>query len=300
MKITAIILTFNEEIHLARCIESILPLTRDILVVDSLSSDRTVEIAHKYGAKVLERAWENNHSIQFNWALTQLDAAETEWVFRIDADEVLTQDLVSELCNAIPKLDKSVSGIHFFRKICFQGKLIRYGGVGRNKVARLFRFGSGKSESRWMDEHIKIDGNCLDLSSYMVDDNLNALSWWIEKHNNYASREAVDLLNLKYHFSAFDSVSSLGVKSTIGGKRWVKERLYAKLPLGTRALGYFLYRYILLGGFLDGSIGAQFHFLQAFWYRYLVDMKLSEVERYIKERNVDPKFAIKQVLGIQL
>ena len=117
MKITAIILTFNEEIHLARCIESILPLTRDILVVDSLSSDRTVEIAHKYGAKVLERAWENNHSIQFNWALTQLDAAETEWVFRIDADEVLTQDLVSELCNEIPKLDNSVSGIHFFRKI---------------------------------------------------------------------------------------------------------------------------------------------------------------------------------------
>ena len=300
MNITAIILTFNEEIHLARCIESLLPLTKNIVVVDSLSTDRTVEIARHYGARVLERAWENNHSIQFNWALTQLDPSQTEWVLRIDADEVMTPELISEIHLELPKLDSTTAGIHFFRKMCFQGKLIEHGGVGRNKVSRLFRYGRGKSEARWMDEHIKIDGRCIDLSGHMIDDNLNSVSWWIAKHNNYASREAVDLLNLKYQFTALDSVSDSGTKSSISKKRWIKENLYAKLPLGMRSFSYFCYRYFLLAGFLDGSVGTQFHFLQAFWYRYLVDIKFAEVERYMKVHAVTPKIAIDHVLGIKL
>jgi glycosyltransferase involved in cell wall biosynthesis len=300
MKITAVILTFNEEIHLARCIESILPLTRDIVVVDSLSTDQTIEIARQYGARVLERAWENNHSIQFNWALTQLDPNQIEWVLRIDADEVLTPELVAQLQQSLPRLDDETVGVHFFRKISFQGKLIQHGGVGHNKVSRLFRYGFGKSEARWMDEHIKIDGKCIDLAGYIIDDNLNSVSWWIAKHNNYASREAVDLLNLKYKFAALDSVSNATVKSAISKKRWIKEHLYAKLPLGMRSLSYFLYRYLLLAGFLDGSVGTQFHFLQAFWYRYLVDIKFTEVERYMKVNAVSPKVAIDHVLAIKL
>ena len=300
MKITAVILTFNEEIHLARCIESLLPLTTDIVVVDSHSTDRTLKIAEHYGARVLERAWENNHSIQFNWALTQFDPNQTEWVLRVDADEVLTPDLVAQLLQALPELEDEIVGVHFFRKMCFQSKLIEHGGVGRNKVSRLFRYGFGRSEARWMDEHIKIDGKCIDLSGHMVDDNLNPVSWWITKHNNYASREAVDLLNLKYQFAALDSVSDSGSKSSISKKRWIKENLYAKLPLGMRSFGYFFYRYIFRAGFLDGSVGTQFHFLQAFWYRYLVDIKYAEVERYMKVHTVPPKTAIDRVLGIKL
>jgi glycosyltransferase involved in cell wall biosynthesis len=300
MKITAVILTFNEEIHLARCIESLLPLTQDIIVVDSLSTDRTIEIARKYGARVLERAWENNHSIQFNWALTELDSNQTEWVLRIDADEVLTPELVSELKQVMPTLSHETVGIHFFRKICFQGKLIQHGGIGHNKVSRLFRYGHGKSEARWMDEHIKIEGKCIDLSGCIIDDNLNSVSWWIAKHNNYASREAVDLLNLKYQFATLDSVSDAATKSAISKKRWIKENFYTKLPLGMRSLSYFLYRYLFLAGFLDGSVGSQFHFLQAFWYRYLVDIKFAEVERYMKVNSVSPKVAIDHVLGIKL
>lgn len=300
MNITAVILTFNEEVHLARCIESLLPLTQDIVVVDSLSTDRTVEIAKKFGARVLERAWENNHSVQFNWALTQLDPNQTEWVLRIDADEVLTSELVSELKQVLPTLGDEIVGIHFLRKICFQGKLIQHGGIGHNKVSRLFRYGYGKSEARWMDEHIKIDGKCTNLSGCIIDDNLNSISWWITKHNNYASRETVDLLNLKYQFAALDSVSDSGAKSSISKKRWIKENLYTKLPLGMRSFSYFFYRYILLVGFLDGSVGTQFHFLQAFWYRYLVDIKFAEVERYMKVNSVSPKVAIDHVLGIKL
>jgi hypothetical protein len=200
----------------------------------------------------------------------------------------------------LPTLDDETVGIHFFRKICFQGKLIRHGGVGHNKVLRLFRYGHGKSEARWMDEHIKIEGMCIDLSGCIIDDNLNSVSWWIDKHNNYASREAVDLLNLKYQFATLDSVSDAATKSAIGKKRWIKEHLYAKLPLGMRSFSYFFYRYILLAGFLDGSVGTQFHFLQAFWYRFLVDIKFAEAERYMKVNAVSPEVAIDHVLGIKL
>lgn len=300
MKLTALVLTYDEELHLARCLESILPLTRDIVVVDCFSQDQTVAIAKQYGAKVLERAWENNHSTQVNWALSQLPQ-ETEWVMRIDADEILTPKLIGKIQNLLPTLNTDVHGVSCIRQMMFQGKLIEHGGVGANRVMRLFRFGKGQSEARWMDEHIKITGQVVHIPAVIIDDNLQPLSWWIEKHNNYSSREAVDLLNLKYGFAITNSVAALNSSSaSIGAKRWVKENIYAKLPGGLRAWMYYLWRYVFMLGFLDGSRGAQFHFLQALWYRSLVDAKVAEVERYMQEKQVDPAQAIKKVLGISL
>jgi hypothetical protein len=151
-----------------------------------------------------------------------------------------------------------------------------------------------------MDEHIKIGGRSVNLSGVLIDDNLRPLSWWIEKHNNYSNREAVDLLNLKYGFSGTNSVASLKSSTSIGTKRWIKENIYAKLPGGLRAWTYYVWRYIFMMGFLDGAKGAQFHFLQALWYRSLVDAKVAEVERYMTDHNVDPAIAIQKVLGISL
>lgn len=299
MNLTVLVLTFNEELHLARCLQSILPLTNDIVVVDCFSQDRTIAIANQYGARVLERAWENNHSTQVNWALTQLPG-DTEWVMRIDADEYLTPDLIAQIKEVLPTLASNVDGVTCIRKMVFQGKLIEYGGVGANRVMRLFRYGKGQSEARWMDEHIKINGKSVDLTGALIDDNLRSLSWWVEKHNNYSSREAVDLLNLKYKFSGTNSVASLKSSTSIGTKRWVKENIYAKLPGGLRAWAYYIWRYIFMFGFLDGAQGARFHFLQALWYRSLVDAKVAEVERYISNHKVDPTVAIQRVLGISL
>lgn len=299
MKLTVLVLTFNEELHLARCLQSILPLTNDIVVVDCFSQDQTIAIAKQYGARVLERAWENNHSTQVNWALTQLPA-DTEWVMRIDADEYLTPDLITQIKEVLPTLASDVEGVTCIRQMVFQGKLIEHGGVGANRVMRLFRYGKGQSEARWMDEHIKISGRSVNLSGVLIDDNLRPLSWWIEKHNNYSSREAVDLLNLKYGFSGTNSVASLKSSTSIGTKRWIKENIYAKLPGGLRAWTYYVWRYIFMMGFLDGAKGAQFHFLQALWYRSLVDAKVAEVERYINNHKVDPRVAIQKVLGISL
>lgn len=303
MNLTAIILTFNEEIHLARCLESVGKLTSQIVVIDCFSTDKTLEIASRYGATVLQRPWDGSHSTQVNWALDQLASLpiKTDWVMRIDADEILTPALVLQIKNTLSNVPKAVNGISCIRKMKFQGKLIRFGGVGSNRVMRLFRYGFGQSEARWMDEHIKVQGNTLALNGIMIDDNLRSFSWWIEKHNGYSSREAIDLLNLKYRFAQQNSVAALSLNnSSIGLKRWIKENIYAKLPGGARSFSYFLWRYILMLGFLDGARGTQFHFFQALWYRYMVDCKVAEVKRYIEEHQVSPVAAVKKVLGIEL
>jgi glycosyltransferase involved in cell wall biosynthesis len=299
MKITVVILTYNEEVHLERCLLSVLPVTPDIYVIDSFSNDKTVEIAAKYSAKVLQNKWENNHATQFNWALERLPA-DSGWVIRLDADEVLDQTLINSLNRELDTLKSEVAGVYCDRMICFQGQLIRFGGVGKNKVIRIFKHGMGRSEARWMDEHIKVDGLCVQLPGAIIDNNLNSLAWWIAKHNNYSSREAVDLLNLKYGLFKSTTLASNASSSPIGRKRWIKENVYTKIPSGLRAFTYFIYRYIFRLGFLDGSIGTQFHFLQAWWYRYLVDAKIAEVERYSKKYQMSIDKAIYKVLGIQL
>lgn len=299
MKITAIVLTYNEEIHLARCLESIRKLTDIIYVVDSFSTDKTIEIARQFNANLLQRVWDNNHSNQVNWALDQLPE-DTEWVVRIDADEIIEPGLVDEIKAIKSESLHGINGIRFGRRIKFQGKQLHYGGLGNISVLRLFRFGFGRSENRWMDEHIRIKGNSIELRNAIVDDNLNSITWWITKHNNYASREAVDLLNLKYQFMGATQSSSNAMRGQGDLKRWMKENIYSKSPGGLRSMSYFFYRYIFLLGFLDGRRGATFHFLQAFWYRFLVDVKIYEVERYIKEGKVSPVVAIRKLLGVHL
>lgn len=298
MKLAAVILTFNEELHLARCIASLKCLASEVLVVDCFSDDATLDIAAAHGARVIQHEWVN-HATQFNWALTQLDAS-TDWVLRIDADEVLTPSLLAEIQSRLPGIGPDTHGVYLGRRMSFQGRLIRHGGVFPIRVLRLFRFGKGKCENRWMDEHIKVAGPSVDFLGELIDDNLNSLTWWTEKHNKYASREAVDLLNLEYGFMPHDSVAQLLGGSQAGFKRWLKERIYARLPGGFRAFGYFFYRYFIRLGFLDGQAGTAFHFLQGFWYRYLVDAKVTEVKRFMRTHNAGIKDAIDKVLGIKV
>lgn len=298
MKLVAVILTFNEELHLARCIDSVKDIANEIVVADCFSTDATLEIARARGARVIQNEWVN-HATQFNWALEQLDA-DTDWVLRIDADEYLTPELCGEIRTRLSDLPMEVDGVHLDRRMTFQGRLIRHGGVFPVKVLRLFRHGRGRCENRWMDEHIKVAGTTVDFAGELIDDNLNTLTWWTNKHNQYAGREAVDLLNLEYRFMPRDSVANLRGGSQAGVKRWVKEVLYARLPPGFRAFVYFGYRYVVRLGFLDGRAGTAFHFLQGFWYRYLVDAKVAEVKRRMAETGEGPVAAIRRVLGVDV
>lgn len=298
MPLTVIILTRNEERHIARALASVAGIADRCLVVDSGSSDRTVDIAKAAGAQVLFNPW-TNHATQFNWALDQLPVG-TEWVLRLDADEIVTPALADEIRRKLPALDPAVAGVHVSRRMHFLGHPIRHGGLFPIRIVRLFRHGKGRCENRWMDEHILVEGETADFSGEIIDDNLNSLSWWTEKHNAYASREVIDLLNLEHGFMAHESVADLGGGQQAGVKRWLKERVYARLPGGFRAFSYFLYRYIVRLGFLDGREGTAFHVLQGFWYRYLVDMKLHEVKTFMKANDVDVVTAIRDVLKIDV
>ncbi|MDB4303296.1 glycosyltransferase family 2 protein [Desulfosarcina sp.] len=298
MKLVAIILTLNEAQHLPRCLASLDGVVDQVLVADCFSTDETTRIAEENGSRVVLHEW-INHATQFNWALTQLDV-DTDWVLRIDADEYLTPELAAEIRERLPGLGTDVDGVVCGRRMTFQGRLIRFGGVFPIRVLRLFRYGRGECENRWMDEHIKVTGTTVDFRGELIDDNLNSLTWWTDKHNRYASREAIDLLNLKHGFMPIDSVASLSGGSQAGVKRWIKERMYARLPGGFRAFAYFFYRYVIRLGFLDGQAGTAFHFLQGFWYRYLVDAKVVEVERYMKDKDLDVATAIADVLEIRV
>ena len=298
MKLVAVVLTLNEAVHLPRCLASLRDVVDSVLVADSFSDDDTVRIAENRGARVVQHPFVTQ-ATQFNWALTQLDE-DTDWVLRIDADEYLTPVLAAEIEDQLPGLGPEVNGVICSRRMAFQGRLIRFGGVFPVRVLRLFRYGRGKCENRWMDEHIKVAGPTVDFQGELIDDNLHSLTWWTDKHNRYASREAVDLLNLEYGFMPHDSVAALRDGSQAGVKRWIKEVVYARLPGGFRAFVYFFYRYVLRLGFLDGQAGTAFHFLQGFWYRYLVDAKVAEVKRCMRESGVDVAKAIERVLEIRV
>ena len=277
--VTVLILTYNEEKHLARAIESVRPFAAQVVVVDSFSTDGTVAIARALGATVLQNRWENNYARQFNWGLDHAPIT-GQWVMRLDADEYATPELAQEIASRLAGLPAGVNGVYVKRRIHFLGRWIRHGAVYPMWVLRLWRTGHGRCENRWMDEHIRLTGgDSLRFAHDLVDENLNDLTWWTDKHNRYAVREAADLLNLKYRFAAFDAIDTMtgGEQSTL--KRWLKERVYARLPLFVRPAGYFVYRYFLRLGFLDGAPGLAWHALQGFWYRFLVDAKVYEAER---------------------
>lgn len=287
--LTVIILTRDEALHIGRAIASVRGIATRVVVVDSGSTDDTVQLAQNAGADVLHNPWVN-HAKQFNWALSQIKDV-PGWVLRLDADEVVTPDLAAEIGAGLPDVD----GIYVGRRVHFMGQPVRYGGVFPIRVLRLFRNGAGRCEDRWMDEHIIVDGRCADFSGQIIDDNHNSLDWWIAKHNGYASREVVDVLNRTYQFLPQDTVGAQA-----GMKRWIKENIYARLPGGLRAGCYFFYRYVLRFGFLDGRRARSFHVLQGFWYRYLVDAKLDEVRGYMVTHDVTPTVAIHAVLGLDL
>ena len=296
--LTVVVLTYNEGKHIARCIRSVLQFANEILVVDAGSSDDTVEQARALGARVLRNPW-INHATQLNWALSYGEIR-TEWVMRLDADEFVDEMLTRSILEAVKTASTGIGGFEINRRIRFMGREIKYGGMAPLWVTRLWRTGWACCELRWMDEHmVMIRGSVARLSGVIIDENLNSLTWWTQKHNAYASREAVDLLVAKYRLELGHSEKgALNWQAAI--KRLLKKQVYSRLPLGCRAWLYFSYRVFLRLGFLDGSRGMLFHTLQGLWYRLLVDAKVAEVEDSALQRGCDIPTAIRDVLGIDL
>lgn len=281
MSLTVIILTLNEELHLARCIRSLEPLGASVLVVDSGSQDATVVIAESLGATVLFHPW-TNYASQFQWAIDN-DPFSSEWVMRLDADEYLNEAARTGLSASLDSAAPCVTGFNYRLRNIFLGKRIRFGGYDPLLLLRVWRRGVGRMESRWMDEHILLShGEIKEAPGEIMHNNLNTHHWWTSKHNSYANREAVDILARKYGLwiSAEPPLpTSTGAKA----KRFLKERFYNKSPFFFRSACYFFARYFIFLGFLDGKEGFAYHFFQAFWYRSLVDIRVIEIEMLFRD-----------------
>ena len=265
LSLDVIILAKNESRHIARCLERLAPLEpRQVFVVDCFSTDDTKALAEARGATVVEHEWPGTQSVQFNWALDNLPL-EADWILRLDADEYLYPDTIDEVKALLPTLPKSVSALSLPLARVFLGKRLRFG-QGKVILTRFFRRGVGRCEERKMDEHIVLSsGETRQLRGQFADDSLMTLDEWTLKHIGYAHREADDLR--AGAFSAGDINASAAAKRRLKGR-------YARLPLFWRSFAYFVYRYIVLGGFLDGKVGFLWAFLQAWWYRTYVDALL--------------------------
>ena len=150
--LTIIILTKNEEQNLEKCIASFKGVAQRMVIIDSYSTDKTVELAKSLGAEVYEHQFEN-HAAQFNWALDNIDL-QTEWVMKVDADEEFTPELADEIDEKLDNLPAKVNGIILRRRVYFMGKWLRHGGKYPELLLRIFRVGHGMSEMKLMDEHL--------------------------------------------------------------------------------------------------------------------------------------------------
>jgi glycosyltransferase involved in cell wall biosynthesis len=273
--ITVIVLTRDEERNLPFLLASLEGLPCRVQVVDSGSVDRTLEIARAHGGEIATRAW-TTHADQINWALENLPI-DTPWTMRMDADERLTPALAAELLRKLPELPDDVTGLLIKRQVWFWGRWIRHGGYYPTWLLRVWRTGRARCEARAMDEHMVVDGgNVVRLEHDIIDENHKGLTFWTDKHNRYADREVKDILSAR-------RASGKDLADQAAKRRWYKENLYLRAPLFFRAFAYWFMRYVILLGFLDGRPGLVFHFLQGFWYRFLVDAKLWEARRSQRE-----------------
>lgn len=269
ISISVVILTYNERLHIERCIKSALRISDKVYVVDSHSNDGTQEMARSLGAIVVEHDYVNQAQ-QMQWAIDNLKIV-TDWIIRLDADEYLTENLIDEINSRLPELSEDITGIYLPRDVIFQGKNIKHGRFHAPRILRIWRNGKAYVEQRWMDEQIILsEGKGIAFKNRFVDHNLNSLAWWTQKHNNYSNRElAVEAMRM-YGIGSDDEA--------LKGRNQ-KKGMYYRLPAFFRAGVYFSVRYFLLGGFIDGKAGLIWATLQAYWYRFLIDAKMSEMKR---------------------
>ena len=290
LDITTIILTYNEEIHIARCLENVCQFSKKVIIIDSPSTDRTREIAETFNlpehiVEIVEHKYPGNQAEQFNWAIDNIKI-DTEWVLRIDADEYLLPELVEELKQKLPNLPKDVTGIELRRRHIFMGKWVKHG-IYPVFLMRMFRTGYGRYDARLMDEHITLkEGRSIVSDNDFCDHSLINISEYCKKHINYAHREATEILNETYNLTSETSENALHLGAQAAEKHKTKSK-YNSLPLFWRSFAYFCYRYFLRGGFLDGKEGFVFAFIQGWWYRTLIDSKILEVRKWLKANNLN-------------
>lgn len=270
--VSIVILTFNSERNILKTIQSSLLISDDVHVLDSGSTDSTLELLKNHRVNVQFRPFKS-YGDQRNWAISNLPLKH-DWQLHLDSDEYISTALHKELISLFKGLDGTISGFYIPRLIKFHGREIRHGGMWPIYHMRLFKAGFGVCEMRGYDQHFCLKGKAGTLKSPMVDDIKLSLSEWTARHNRWSDAEVLEVLN-----PAIYELNTPGLFGPIARKRFLRA-VFNKTPYFWRSFGIFIYRYIFRFGFLDGRWGLIFFMLQTFWFRFLVDSKLYESEQH--------------------
>ncbi|MDB5130914.1 MAG: hypothetical protein JWR02_663 [Mucilaginibacter sp.] len=272
-----VILTYNEEIHLPRLLQSISSLNVPVFILDSGSTDKTIEIGEQFEATILTHLFEN-HPKQWDFALKNFNI-KTPWVIGLDADQAVTPELKKHLTDFRDEDYRDVNGIYFNRKNFFKGRWIKHGGYYPFYQLKMIRHGIGYSDlSENMDHRFVTPGTTVIWKDgYLIEENLkeNNIAFWINKHNRYSDLVAHEEVERMQQLRS-QTVSPGFFGPPNEHRAWLKQ-FWWKLPKYVRPLLYFIYRMFFKLGILDGETGIIFHFLQGFWFRLIVDIKINEI-----------------------
>lgn len=273
-----VLLTFNSAGIIRETVAAALKVGPHVHVyaVDSGSTDGTPALLEEMGCTVVQRPF-IHYSDQRNWAIDQV-ARYCDWQLHLDADEVLDGESIGEIREILAGPVKFDAWL-LRRRDYFMGRMLRHSGVNPWHL-RLFKSGLGRCESRLYDQHFVTSVPRGRLNGYMHDKNAASLTHWIASHNRWSDAEAREKLGPPA--AAGDVLQARLLGDARERTRFVKQAYY-RLPIGLRAFGYFIYRYVFRLGFLDGKPGFYFAFFQALWFRMLVDAKIYE-QRSLEHR----------------
>jgi glycosyltransferase involved in cell wall biosynthesis len=276
--LSILVTTRNEEVNIERCLLSVHGFADQVFVLDSESTDRTVEIAQGY-AEVHTLAYDHSRIIPwiFQWGLDNLPLR-NDWVLILEADQAVPPELQAEIAALLARPDAVPNdGYYIRRRQIFRGKPLRFGGYGSKVLLKLFRRSLSALDPVEQDTRVYVQGPVGRLQAPLEEWNLkeDSIQFYLQKHLRYAEAFAREELRRRRGEVPWKT------KPRFFGTPderilWLKDRYY-RMPLYVRPVLYFLYRYFVLLGILDGKTGFLFHFLQAFWFRLIVDARLEEL-----------------------
>ena len=281
--LSVLVTTRNEEVNIERCLQSVHGFADQIFVLDSESTDHTTEICRRY-AEVHTLAYDHSRIIPwiFQWGLDNLPLR-NDWVLILEADQAVPLPLREEIAALLARPEIREDGFYIRRRQIFRGRPLRFGGYGSKVLLKLFRRSRSELDPVEQDTRVYVRGAVGRLRSPLDEWNRkeDRILFYLEKHLRYAEAFAQEELQRRRGRLAWKTTPRF-FGTPDERILWLKDRYY-RLPLFVRPALYFLYRYFFLLGILDGKNGLVFHFLQAFWFRLVVDIRLEELLREARE-----------------
>ena len=264
------ILTHNDELMLGRLLEDLKNVS-NVLIVDSYSTDKTKSVAEKYQRKFVQNEFVNQ-AIQSNWAIDNF-FGENDWVLRLDSDERISTELLSELDTYAVQDEDCV--VYIDRYMHWMGKKLKYAGLRPHYIGRMFKRSFARYEEVTEEHLIHTVPMKKAVVKFEEDNKNNSMKFWLDKHYKTALGEVHE-----YFENTNVLKGNLFSDKDFERKRWLKLKIYNSTPAFLRPFLYFIYRYFFKFGFLDGRAGLSYCFFQAYFYRMLVDQLIIEKKEW--------------------